>query len=244
METTMNKSLVRSILFAAIGGAILTLPNSGIALPSCDDITVTNAAKVAAVGLCGYAAYKLAFFCYNQFNERIENKIITEAADNIVLALTSNSTLQKLPTQQRENAFRAKARLIGMRKRITTDLMQKLADSANNFSAEHRKSLLGKVIFADSLFAAIDAVRGENPYEDEYETATTMDTFIESKIINSIILTCKPNEECSADELAQKQKIEARRVKIVQKASSKITSYWGKKLLSLAIIALIVGHNI
>lgn len=244
METTMNKSLVRSILFATIGGTILTLPNSSIAFPSCDDINATNVAKAAAFGLCGYVAYKLTYFCYNQFNDHIENKIIIEAANNIVLALTSNHTIQKLPTQQREEAFRAKSRLIGMRKRIITNLKNMLADSANNLSSEHHKALQDKISLADTLFAGIDLVRGENPYEDEYETATTMDAFIESKIINSIILTCKPNEECSLDELSQKQKLEARRDKIVQKARSHITSYWGKKLLSLAIIALIMAHNI
>lgn len=240
----MNKSLVRSILFATIGGAILTLPNSSIAFSSCDDITVTNAAKVAAIGLGAYATYKIAFFCYNQFNEYIENKIITEAADNFILAVTSNYTLQKLPVEQREKAFRRKARLIGMRKRIINDLKQKLSDSANNFSSEHRKLLQEKIALADTLFAGIDLARTENPYEDEYGTASTIDAFIESKIINSIILTCKPKEECSIDELTQKQKIEARRTKIVQKASSKISSIWGKKLISLAIVTLIFTQSI
>lgn len=244
MEVTMNKSLVRTILFATITGAILVLPGSSIAFPSLNEITATDVAKAATIGLGAYATYKLAFFCYNQFNEYIENKIITEAADNIVLAVTSNYTLQKLPEEQREKAFRAKARLIGMRKRILNDLKQKLSDPANSFSSEHRKLLQEKITVADILFAAVDLVRIENPYEDEYETPTTMDAFIESKIINSIILTCKPKEECSTDELTQKQKIEARRAKIVQKAQAQITSIWAKKLISLAIVALILTQSI
>lgn len=235
----MNISILRKIILGSLVIAILGAPSFSCAF-SWNDVTAKDVAKGAALGLGAYAAYKITLFVYEQFNKQLENKIIDESADHIVLALTSNTTIKKLPAAQREAALRTKARLICMRKRIIDNIKQKLSNPACHYSLEHQTILQERINLADLLFGGLDLVRGENEYEKEYETPTTIDAFVESKIIDSIILTCKPAEECNIDELNQKQKIESRREKIIQKASSKISSIWGKKLLGVALVALIL----
>lgn len=200
-------------------------------------IATTSGLALATVG--AFAGYKLFNLCHDQFKQHIENKIVEQAADNIVLALTTNKTLEMLPAKKREEAFRNKAHLINMRKRVLATLNTKLKNDP--FSPVHHKNLDDKLELANTVFTIVDLFRTENPYEKEYVNPTMYDTFIEDKIVDSIILSCKPTEECTPDELKLKTEIEARREKIIENVSNKVGVLWRGRILALAGLIAVLG---
>lgn len=200
-------------------------------------IATTSGLALATVG--AFAGYKLLNLCHDQFKQHIENKIVEQAANNIVLALTTNRTLQLLPAKEREEAFRNKAHLINRRKNVLALLNATL--KLGTLSPTHHKNLDDKLELANTVFTIVDLFRGENPYEKEYEGANLYDTFIENKIVDSIILSCKPTEECTPDELKLKTEIEARREKIIENVSNKVGVLWRGRILALAGFIAVLG---
>jgi hypothetical protein len=200
-------------------------------------IATTSGLALATVG--AFAGYKLLNLCHDQFKQHIENKIVEQAANNIVLALTANKTLQLLPESERVQAFKDKAHLINMRKRVLVTLNTTLKNDP--FSPVHHKNLDDKLELANTVFTIVDLFRTENPYEKEYANPTMYDTFIENKIVDSIILSCKPTEECTPDELKLKSEIEARREKIIENVSNKVGVLWRGRILALAGFIAVVG---
>ncbi len=199
------KKLLLSILLAT---ALVNTPNA-------------NASIWSKIGGCifasiaGYTIYKIS-------QNYIENKIINETVESLSLALTPNSTISRLPAKEEEKAFRKKAWLINLRKRVIAQINTKIQD--NNLSYNHRIALSNSLQTISAACHAIDNLRTTNPYEQEYLEASRLDQIIENKLINSIILRFKPNNECTQAELLQKKEIDKRRTLIVSRLKHKFSN--------------------
>ncbi len=193
---------------------------------------------IAAVGIGAglFLGYKAIRWAYQKSQHYVENKIIDETVDALVLALTTNATLQRLPQEERERAFRKKAKLINMRKRMLNRLINHVADTTNGLSEAHRTLLQEDIELVKAIFTVVDLVRTQNPYEKEYAEASILDTAIENTVMNSIILMSKPENECTPKELSQKQQKAVRRDKIIAKLKGRIRSIWLQKIARSVVL--------
>lgn len=139
---------------------------------------------------------------------KVEEKIVDETVKALKLVLTwDNSGLKP-------EALREKARLIQMRMRIMDALNNET--KSQKLSVEHRKALSAMVTLAIPAFKFVDKYRSPIADEENFKTASIKDEFIESKIVESIILSYKPDAECTKKELQKKQEAIVRQEKITQ----------------------------
>ncbi|MDT8413652.1 MAG: hypothetical protein RQ875_14390 [Vicingaceae bacterium] len=193
----MKKLLFKTLLIIS-----LTATQASSALSTFDTAkdTVSNcySSKIGFGVVAVIAGYAAGTFIYKAYKCYLENKIINETVDALFLSLTLNSTLAKLPKEEQEKAFRKKAWLISMRKRIISQLQQQ-----KTLSKEHKAALNKALNNAYLAFNIVDLF-SKNPYEQDYVNASFLDTMIENNIINSILLQFKPNAECNQEELTKK----------------------------------------
>lgn len=234
----MKKFLLSTLLFATL----IDTPATH-AISSFDSISSTVAdlspfAKVGTGALAVAAGYTASILAYNSYQQYVENKIINETVEALFLSITLNSTIKKLPKTEREEAFRKKARLINLRKRIIARLEDVITNET--LSAEHTAALNQNLQKALKAFALIDKIRNENPYEQEYAVASQLDQMIENNLINSILLRFKPDTECTQQERAKKQELTNRRSIIKQKLQDKIANVWSANIMQMLIITQLV----
>ena len=147
--------------------------------------------------------------------------------------MTLNTTIERLPEQDKEAAFRKKAQCINMRQRIITKLKTKLQDQ--DLSPKHKAILSEKLKKTSDIFAVIDTLRKPNPYEKEYLNASMLENLIENNFVNSVVLNLKPDNECSPKEIALKAELALKRSLIINKLENRIAKNIIDKALAVAI---------
>ncbi len=195
---------------------------------------------IAAAATAGICSYKLIKHIYAQSKEYLENKIIDETVDAIIVGLMPHSKLNNLSVPKREEILRKKARLIAMRKRICSQLEKKITDESI-LSPEHKNKLQKNLEFGKKVFKIIDAFRLDNDFEKEYAATSFMDQTIENSILNSIILTTKPNAECTAQELLEKKTKEIRKAKIISKLKMHVSGIVFNQLIKSELFLNLFG---
>lgn len=198
----------------------------------------TNQKRAAqvALGLTTLAgACILGKMLYTKTQKKINEKVENEIVDSIVFVFTSNYSISKLPKQEREHAFRKKAKLINTRIRVMKRLDTLVNDANSSLSEQHQMQLKDRYNQAKSVFKYVDMARESflslaNPYEQEYKNNTLVDAIVENKIVDSIILSCKPVNEYTAADNINKQEADLRRANILKKLENKLSIIWFNKL--------------
>lgn len=169
-----------------------------------------------------YMGYQFFIYFQAKSMQYLEDAIANKAVETIAIALMPMSWVERLPKQEQEEILIKKAKLIVMRKKVLASLQELLDDTSAPLSIKQRKNIQRNLNYANVFFITIDAVRKENKFEKQYEQLALLDSFIEKQIINSIVLTSKPDKECSVGELAQKQVVVARRNHIIAKLTTRV----------------------
>ena len=177
---------------------------------------------LAITAIALVAGYQVAKVGYGWIKEYIENKIIDKAAESIIIILTPHRALKNLPAKEKETILRKKARFLGMRKRILDGLQNYIKNEKNTVSPLHTKELESVSKSANLIFKAVDFLRNDNVYEEQYAIASAIDAVIENEILKSIIADTKPDSECNLKELAQKKQRQERKAKIITKVAHSV----------------------
>lgn len=215
--------VIKKITLSGLIGLLLLIPATvrteiNFSFKDVDDNTKTAAIVfgVAAGALVGYKLYQFAYNKYKQYNEQI---IIDKTVDALIVSCMPVSLVKKLSPKERDELLQKKAWLINIRKRILNKLEEIVAHD-NNLSKNHKEVISSKLKTAKTMFAVIDTFKLYNRFENDYKKASYLDTVIENRIINSLIISLKPIEECMPTDLATKQEIQARRKKVIERVKS------------------------
>lgn len=186
--------------------------------------TTLGVSALAGIGYFGKLLYNKIF---NLFDEKVENEIVCQ----IILAFTSNSTIDKFSEPERESAFRKKAKLINMRLRVMEQIEILAHCRHSTFSKQHQMKLMNWYNKVKSTFSYIDIAREsflslKNPYEQEYKNSTLITSVIEKQIIESIVFSCKPEAEYTAADIKKKNQITRRRINILRKLQNELSGFW------------------
>ena len=215
MKFNRNQFLLLTGLFVLSSSANVQCMEASAAWVA-DYCTQRNLIVAGCCAAAGYAGYQ--FYQYSK--EYVENRIVEETIQAIEVGLTPVSALDVLSSQDREAALRKKAQLINMRKRV----MAALTTQIDTLSNQHKEIIQKDLVRAKKAFSIIDLFRKHNPYEKEYTIATSFDSLVENNIVSSIILTTKPDNECTQKELVEKQKKAERKAKILAKLAGRINA--------------------
>lgn len=202
-----------------------------------------NQKVLTAIGLsvAALGGYKIGSYFYKITRLKVENKIEDDVVQLIILSLTLNASINALPAKEREQKFRAKARCINIRMRVMNKLDDLISSSESTLDATHKELLRKKIKPIKSFFDSLDDWRKlpfciQNPYEKEYREPTFTDKIFEQRMIDSILLSIKPDEECTAQELELKKSAEERKIRILKKVTDGIANQWASKLDVMKLI--------
>lgn len=221
----MNSKVIFSLLF------LLLVPVQSHSLTP--TISGKKVAALAAGATAAVIGYKLVRYSYALAKKYLEEKVHDKVVDTIVIALAPPSTLNALSSDKKEKALRTKAWITALRKRILSRLDEYLMHEGKVLSPAHQKTIATNLKRAQLTFTIIDIVRSTNPYGHDYDVASRLDQIIEKRIIQSLLLACKPDSECNAAELAQKKSQEENKTKIMAKLQSKVSGLVFDKIKSL-----------
>lgn len=129
------------------------------------------ASCLAGPGALGTGIYQAGSYAYQRFNAWLEQKIINQAALDLLLGLTRNTTIDTFPTRQREEAFIRKQQLVNVRKSIMKELNAILASAqsrtANGITTvAHKTALETALKSANAAFNLVDTARGDISAQD------------------------------------------------------------------------------
>jgi len=177
--------------------AILIMPLTGKA----DTKTIVIGSCIAAP--LAYGIYKVGNWCV----QRIIDREILDAINVLSISPLGDYS---------DSLLRKKAKLITMRQRIVVQLEASLS----RLDGTHKDNVAAFVNTAKILFDGIDKLRSwvlpKNPYEQQYVNPSWIGSFVEKRIVNNIILSCKPDEDCTDAEKKAKKQIQQQRTKILQ----------------------------
>lgn len=232
-------------------------------------------------------------FVYQKFNSWLDQKVILQAADDVVLVLTPNTTIDAYPEPQRMDAFCRKIQLVNLRKSILKQLGAVLA--SGSLSPAHQANVQEYLKTANVFFGAVDKAftdddlkvvasklgtavgslgvspkrlgkieswvnsflatgkkifgryTSKNPCEGKPKgNLSLVDQFVAYKMVDSLLLQNKPDDECTQAEFNKKQEMVATRNAIAQKIQDKISDYVTKglvtQLLPYALLFVSTAH--
>lgn len=220
-----------------------SLPDHEIIWTHKSETSTADPFKMAAWSLGIMGAYLIGHYAYTAITSHIEKIMVQAATESIILACTPNHLLKKsLSPENYDQALKKKARFIALRSKILSDLEKRL-ENADNFSKKHAQKLRGSLRAAHLFFSTIDSIRllqRKNPYEKEY-VLSIIDCYIAQWIVDSFIVSTKPDAECSLKELSDKKnkKIHTKKL-ITELARKEIKSFFIKNIEEFLIN---LNHN-
>jgi len=169
----------------------------------------------------------------------IEAYKVNEAVKLLTIALTPTASIPGLPAKERDAKFKEKAHAVYIEKNLLIKLHKAVDPATTALSPQHCDILRNNIATLEALAAAIDVVPCENPFENTYKR-TAFDEGAENYLVDSLIVTSKPDLECSLAELKiKKEKIE-RGAKILELIKTKGFS---PQLIALLQMLPVFGHK-
>lgn len=113
-----------------------------------------SVSKMVCLALACVVAIGGGVLLYQKFNSWLDQRIMHQAADDVILVLTPNTTIDAYPEPQRMDAFCRKIQLMNLRKSILTQLGVALA--SGSLSPTHQENLQAYLKKANFFFGALD----------------------------------------------------------------------------------------
>lgn len=113
-----------------------------------------SVSKIVCMALACVVAIGGGVLIYKKFNNWLDQRIMHQAAEDVILALTPNTTIDTYPEPQRMDAFCRKIQLMNLRKRILTQLDTALV--SGSLSPAHKENLQAYLKTAKLFFGALD----------------------------------------------------------------------------------------
>lgn len=117
-------------------------------------ISSFSTAKIVCLTLACAVVVFGGVLIYQKFNSWLDQRIMHQAADDVILVLTPNTTIDTYPEPQRMNAFCRKIQLVNLRKSILTQLDAALA--SDSLSPAHQANVQEYLKTANFFFGALD----------------------------------------------------------------------------------------
>lgn len=179
--------------------------------------SIAGTAIVSAVTYGVYTLYKGARVKVSAY---VDTYVEDAAVEAIVLAF-------KKPSSCTEEELSKKAHLICRRGRIVKALDEKI-EQGHAFRKKFDKIKM--------LFSAIDLFRKVHKDEQKYANPSIVDRIEEERIVQSILLSIKPDDHCTQHELEKKETARKKRKKILSRLVAMNPSLAKNELVKLILV--------
>lgn len=168
-----------------------------------------SAIAASVVAGCSYIGYKL--YKNVKIFKTIENKIVDRMTNALASFLVHNDKLT-------DKELKDKAWINNIRKRV---ILRLRAKDISMLSEQHQKAYTKSLARTRKFFSTLDFVYMPTKYDDNYVEPTALDVLIENKMVDSFVVSAKPEAECTQSELLKKQAAEKRSHEILIKITEK-----------------------
>ena len=175
---------------------------------------------LGAVGVV-FIGYQIARRIYSTAQNTFDQYVVDHASDAVILALSLDNT--KLSPEE----LGKKAQLIQMRKDVFNALTIEFSKN-HSLTPDQKLNLKACIDLFRPIFSGVDYFVLPQLATQASQNASLLgdvkNSFVKKQIVQSILLTLKPNSECSEEELARKQKLQEQRIKILGEAKTKTSN--------------------
>lgn len=160
------------------------------------------------------AGYTIGRIFNNLRKKMIEEHISNKIFEKIIVALCPQTHFDQLPYENKKFVLQKKAQLRRLKEEIVRIIESEIAQN-KNYSPSHSKNLNNMLVRLNLVLQQISICDQPNPYVNEYKNLSFFDKIMAEKIASTIIAHHKPDQECTADQLRDKEHIINRREKII-----------------------------